>query len=416
MSRERDPTTPGLADIIRPGDRIVWGQGCAEPTTLAAALMAERNEIGDISAFIGASFSANLDPGFADRIAFTSYCATGANRHLAAAGKLALLPTPYSHLPELLAEQVDVLMLQLAPPDGNGVYSLGLAHDYVAPLIDAARIVIGEINDRTPWTHGERTLRDTDIDYVVRTSAPLPEVSTGAPGEAGQAIANHVAGLVEDGSVLQAGLGALPASVLSALSRHRDLGIHSGAFVDTMVDLIESGAVTNAQKSIDPGQSVVGVMLGSERSFRFVERNKDVSFRSTTYTHNPDVLASIDRFVAINSALEVDLTGQINAEVARGRYVGAVGGGPEFLRGAARSKGGLPIVVLPATVKQGDETVSTIVDRLNGPVSTARSDAGLIVTEYGVADLRGQSLAERRKRMIAIADPRFRETLERSEA
>jgi acetyl-CoA hydrolase len=283
----------------------------------------------------------------------------------------------------------------------------------LVPLIDSARIVVAEVNDRAPFTFCERTVRADDIDIIVRTSRPLPEAESHTSGSAETAIAERIAGLVEDGAVLQIGIGAIPDCVIRALSGHRDLGVHSGLITDGIVDLIASGAVTNARKRIDTGVSVTGLLAGSRRLAEFAHRNPKILLRSTAYTHSQSVIENLDRFTAINSAVEVDLTGQINSETAQGRYVGAVGGAVDFLRGAHGSRGGLPIVALPAAAKGQNGPASRIVYKLGGPVSTSRADAGIIVTEYGVADLRGLPVAQRVGRMIAIADPAFRENLER---
>jgi len=276
--------------------------------------------------------------------------------------------------------------------------------------------VIAEVNDQAPWTFGERPVRDEDLDYIVRTSRAPVELRQPEPGEAELAIARHVGGLIEDGATLQFGLGAMPEAILAALGDRRDLGIHSGTIGDGVVGLTRSGVITNARKSIDPGVTVAGMMMGTKRLYDFAHRNAAVQFRATDYVHNAVVLARIDRFVALNSAIEVDLTGQINAEVANGQYIGAVGGALDFLRAANRSKGGLPIVALPSTAGAGAKRASRIVAQLSGPVSTPRSDAGIIATEHGIADLRGQTLSERVRRMIAIAHPDFREQLERDSA
>jgi acetyl-CoA hydrolase len=416
MSQELNLRSLDLAGIVRPGDTVMWGQATAEPVPLTQALMAQRHAIGHFKIFLGMTNSDTLKPEYADCIAFSSYCGTGGNRALVKAAKLDILPCHYSQLPELIQSgrlKIDVLMLQLAPADKNGNYSFGIAHEFLVQAIDAARVVIAEINDQAPWTYGERPVRDGDLDYIVRTSRAPLEIFQPQPGEAELAIARHVAGLIEDGATLQFGLGAMPEAILAALGDRRDLGIHSGTIGDTVADLTQAGIITNTRKSIDPGLTVTGMMMGSRRLHDFAHRNAAVQFRSTTYTHNADVLARIDRFVALNSAVEVDLTGQINAEVAGGIYIGAVGGALDFLRGASRSKGGLPIVALPSTAGGIGKRAGRIVARLSGPVSTPRSDAGIIATEYGIADLRGQVLSERKRRMIAISHPDFREQLER---
>ena len=408
----RDIDALEFASIVHPGDTVAWGQSVAEPEPLTQALMAQRHAIGDFNVFLGATYSDTLKPEYADCISFSAYGGAGANRSLAKAGKLDIIPTHYSQLPELITSgrlKIDVLLLQLAPADADGNYSLSMAHEYLIPALAAARVVIAEVNDQAPWTYGERPVRAEDLDYLLRTSRQPLELLHPAPGNAELAIARHIANLIEDGATLQLGIGALPEAVLSALRDHSDLGMHTGAIGDQAAELMQAGVINNAKKSIDRGVTVAGAMFGGRRIQRFCDRNRGVQFRSASYTHNADVLAGIERFVALNSAIEVDLTGQINAEIAGGVYVGAVGGALDFLRAAQRSKGGLPIIALPATAGK----FSRIVSKLSGPVTTPRSDAGIIVTEYGVADLRGLPLSKRIARMIAIAHPDFREQLER---
>ena len=403
-----------LGAIVRPGDNVVWGQASAEPVPLTQALMQQRHAIGNFSTFLGVTYSDTLKAEYADCVRFTAYCGSGGNRELAKAGKLDILPCHYSQLSELIKGgrlKVDVLMLQLAPANERGEYSLSIAHEYLIPALESARVVIAEVNELAPWTYGERTVREADLDFVVRTARAPLELVHPQPGPAELAIARNVAALIEDGATLQFGLGTLPEAILAELGDRRDLGVHSGAIGDQVAALMQTGAINNAKKSIDRGVSIAGVMFGSRRLHGFAHRNPQVQFRSSAYTHGAGVLAQIERFTALNSAVEVDLSGQINAELAAGVYVGAVGGAVDFLRAAQISKGGLPIVALPS---MSGTKHSRIVSSLNGPVSTPRSDAGIIVTEYGVADLRGASLNERARKMLAIAHPDQREQLERS--
>jgi acyl-CoA hydrolase len=408
------PGSIDFASIVRAGDNVMWGQANAEPVPLTQALIAQRHQIGRFRVFLGASTADTCQPGHADCIDFVSYCGTGANRALARAGALDVLPCHYSQFPHMMrsgALKIDVLLLQLAPPDQEGRYSLSVAHEYLVPALDTARVIVAEVNEQAPWTYGERYLRDADLDFILPTSRAPLENAPSKTGNLELAIASHVAGLIEDGSTLQFGLGAIPEAVLARLSDRRNLGVHSGAIGDKVADLMDAGVINNARKNVDRGQTIAGVMMGSRRIHDFAHRNQAVQFRSTSYTHDPEVLARIDRLVALNSALEVDLSGQINAEVANGSYVGAVGGALDFLRGAWRAKGGLPVVAMPSTAGKG---ASRIVATLSGPVSTPRSDAGVIVTEYGVADLRGLTLKQRRERLLAIAHPDYRAALERS--
>ena len=410
-----------FAQYVRPGDLVAWGQCGAEPCTLTMRLMAQRQAIaaqggggGRFRVFIGASWSGTLEPAHADVVDFLAYGAAGTNRRLERAGVLDILPCHYSQFREAFTHgpnRVDVLLLQVAPADEAGRYSLSIAHEYLVPLIETARVVIAEVNAAAPWTYGERMLRAEDFDVLVHTERMPLEAPVAQAGEAeariAARVASHVAGLVEDGSTLQLGLGALPEAIAARLADRRDLGVHTGTIGDALAGLMEAGVVTNARKTRDAGVSVAGTMMGTRRVYEFAHRNAQVQFRSTAYTHDIGVLGSIDRFVAINSALEVDLTGQMNAEVAAGRYVGAVGGALDFMRGAVRSRGGMAVVALASRARHG----SRIVARLSGPVSTPRGDAAVIVTEHGVADLRGLTLAQRVERMLAIAPAECREAL-----
>ena len=233
-----------------------------------------------------------------------------------------------------------MLLLQLAPANERGEYSLSIAHEYLIPALEAARVVIAEVNEQAPWTYGERPSSKPISTTSCTAAARRWNSYTRSRATTEQAIARHVAALIEDGATLQFGLGALPEAILGQLADRRDLGVHSGAIGDQVAALMQSGAINNARKSIDRGLSVAGIMFGSRRLHDFAHRNPQIQFRSSSYTHGPGVLARIERFTAINSAVEVDLSGQINAEVAAGAYVGAVGGAVDFLRAAHYSREG----------------------------------------------------------------------------
>lgn len=401
-----------LSSLICPGDTVMWGQSHAEPVTLMRALVAQRHSFKRIRVFLGIGLADVLTPEHADAIDFLAYCGSGANRKLARANVLDILPAHYSQLPELVrsgALRIDVVMLQVSPPDEHGRYSLGLAREYLVEALKHARAIVAEVHPDVPWTYGGPFLRAADIDLLVTSDTPFPDAAATPPGPVEQAIGQHVASLVEDGATLQTGIGAIPDAVMAALHDKRDLGVHTGSIGDGIAALCEAGVVTNARKTIDAGITVGGVIIGSARVRRFAHRNPALELRGTEYTHNPHVLRRIERFTAINSAVEVDLTGQVNAEVVGGTYVGAVGGVGDFLRAAQASRGGVPIVALPSTAGAHSRIVTT----LSGPVTVPRSDACVIVTEYGIADLRGLSLAQRVPKMIAIAHPDHRERLAR---
>lgn len=400
-----------LTRWLRPGDTVLWGQANAEPRTLTRALIAQRHALARLRLVLGIDLSRTLQPEHADAFDFTSYCGAGGNRALARAGLLDILPCPYSQWPALLrsgALKVDAVLVQVSPPDAQGHHSLGLANDLLIAALDSARVVIAECHPEVPWTHGARTLDAREIDLLVPATQPLLQNLPAPASDTSLAIARHVAALVDDGATLQLGLGGIPDAVLPLLADRRDLGLHSGVVGDGMVELAQRGVLTNARKSIDRGIGIAGVLMGSQRLYRFAHLNPALQLRGSDYTHGTDVLRRIDRFMAINSALEVDLSGQVNAEVAGGDYVGAVGGAPDFIRAAQASRGGASIIALPATALARSRIVAT----LSGPVTTPRCDAGIFVTEYGVADLRGLGLAARRKKMIDIAAPQHRAALD----
>ncbi len=402
-----------LSRVVRPGDGVLWGQACAEPQTLVEAFVAQRAAFSGARVFLGVNYAGTVRPEHADHLRLSAYCGAGANRALADAGVLEIHPHPYSQLAGLIRSRripVDVVMLQVSPADQQGRYSLGLAAEHLVPALEACRTVVAEVNDQVPWTHSDRLLKREDFALLIETSrAPVP-LPYGAPGEQEKAIARHAAEFVPDRAVLEFGLGSLPEAILSAVAGRRDLGVHSGTVGDGVADLMRSGAITNAHKEIDAGRTTCGVLFGTRTLFDYAHRNAAFRLANVEHTHAPRVLAQLSRFVAVNSAVEVDLTGQVNAEVANGSYLGAVGGALDFIRAANQSPGGVSLMCLPSAI---GTRATRIVSSLSGPVATPRSEAGVIVTEQGAADLRGCTLRERAKRMIAIAHPAFRETLER---
>jgi acetyl-CoA hydrolase len=373
-----------VAGIIRPGDGVLWGQACAEPRALVSAFLDQRAAYSGARVFMGASYSGLVKPEHADHLRLTSYCGTGSNRALADAGVLDILPAPYSRLGSLIRDRqiaCDVVLVQVSPPNARGEYSLGLAVEYLLPALARARAVIAEVNDQVPWTQTERLLRKEDLALVVESSAAPVELPSTRPTDGDKSIAATAAQFIPEGAVIECGIGTLPNAVLSALHGRRGLSIHSGAIGDGVADL-------------DLKACAAGTLMGTRRLFAWARDNAKLRLFSSDYTHGAKVLGGLERFVAINSAVEVDLTGQVNGEVAKGSYVGAVGGALDFVRAASNSPGGVSIIVVPA---------SRIVESLSGPVSIPRSEAGVIVTEKGAADLRGCTLREREKRLAAIS-------------
>jgi acyl-CoA hydrolase len=406
-----------LKGIVRPGDHIVWGQATGEPQTLTEALVRQRGELGQIDVFIGATFSKTLLPEHTDRIRVSGYGAIGSAGALARAGVLEIVPCHVGQIAQYIADgriACDVAFVQVSPPGPDGRHSFGVIHDYIPTAVAMARTVVAEVNDQVPWTYGASSLGPDDIDLAVHTSRPVLEVQPAVVGELERAIAGHAGAYIDDGTVLQVGIGGVPDAILQSIRDRKDLGLHSGMIGDAFVDLVECGALTNAHKTIDAGISIAGALIGTRRLYEFAHRNALLGMRDSAYTHGDAILARIDRLVSINSAIEVDLTGQVNAEVAGSAYVGATGGQVDFVRAGHRSAGGRSIIAFASTAK-GD-AISRIGVGLGGPVTTARSDVDVIVTEYGAAELRGQPLRERVRRLIAIAHPTFREGLERDAA
>jgi len=379
---------PDLARLVRPGDGVILGQACSEPQTLSEALVAQRAAYSGARLFLGVNYAGIVRPEHADHLRLSAYCGAGRNRALADAGVLEIHPHPYSRLAALIRARAipcDVALLQVSPPNARGEYSMGLGVDYLLPAIESARAVIAEVNDRVPWTRTEKLFRREEFALLVESSREPAMPPPARRGEAEAAIARHAAAFVPDGATIEFGLGLLPDAVCSALSARRGLRVHSGTIGDGVIELMRTGAVTEVR---------CGQLIGTRALFELARENPAIQLRSIEYTHDPRVLGSIERFVAINSAVEVDLTGQVNAEVAGGSYLGAVGGALDFMRAAGHSAGGVSLLVLPA---------ARVVETLSGPVSTPRSEAGVIVTEKGAADLRGCTLKERERRMRRIS-------------
>lgn len=391
MPQELSPTRPDLSSLIRPGDGVVWSQACAEPVALVDAFLSVAAEVTPLTAFVGLSWR-DLSPAVPASLRVLSYGALG---RLGRLPNLELIPCHFSALPGLFAQRKlpgDVALVQVAPPDRQGRCSLGVGVDYIADAVAHARVVIAEVNDHCPRTAGPWVAWDR-IDAVLPSSRPLLEAPPLQPGELEARIAGQVAALVEDGDTIQLGVGALPEAILGALHGHRDLGVHSGMISDGVLALIEAGVVTNARKPIDRNLTVTGAALGSHRLFDALPAHEEVLFAPVSYTHAPATLAKLGKLAAINSALEVDLSGQVGAERVGERALGAVGGQVDFLRAAA-TYGGTAIIALPST---------RIVPTLRGPVSTARSDVDWVVTEHGACSLRGLSEAARRRELLRVA-------------
>lgn len=400
-----------FAGLLRDDDLVVCGQTCAEPLTLTRKLVAHCAEHHQpVRIFVGTLFSATFDHAPASA-SFLSYGAIGRAARLSERGMLDVLAERYHSVPGLFANgplRADVVLLQAAEA-ADGTLSFGLSCDYALQAARQARLVVVELNPWAPWTYGTPWPRDLRIDIRVRADCPPLELPRSAADDTATAIGRHVAQLVPDGATLQTGVGSLPDATLDALRDHRHLGLHSGLLGDAGLDLIRCGVIDNSRKTRDAGIAVANTLCASADGYRYADRNTGIEVRHSDDTHDAAILGRQARLHAINGALQIDLGGQANCETLRGRPHGGIGGLLDFTRAARQSSEGRAITVLPATAAQG--TLSRIVPTLSGPATLGRSDIDVVVTEYGVAELRGASLAQRARRLIAIAAPRFRDEL-----
>lgn len=403
-----------FAGIVRPGDHILWTQGAGEPLPLVRRLLEQRHQIGRFSVLLGASYVDLVRPEHADCISFSTLGAVGTTRRMVAAGHADVIPCHLSEAARLLGSadwRTDVVIVQLAQHPQTGDLSYSSVNGYVSAALPRARVVVAEINEHAPWTRSSTPIDAADIDIVVRTARPLIEVAAESPSALDEQIADHVVDLIPDGSTIQLGIGGIPRAVTSRLTQRDNLSMHTGVVGDAVIDLIESGALTNLTKPRDRGITVTGGLIGTRRLFEFCHLNPHVAVEPVGYTHAQAVLASLPNLTAINSALEVDLTGQVGSEVAGARYVGTIGGQADFVRGALAAQGGRSIIALRSTTSQGR---SRIVPTLQSGVATiSRADADVVITEWGQAQLRGRSLEDRMRAMIRIAHPEAREELAR---
>jgi acyl-CoA hydrolase len=402
-----------LADWVRPGEVVGWPQGPGEPLALTEKLVQQRAELRNVGLLFGLTQSPTLSPEIAE--SFVLHALNGAGTSRKVTGLSEIYPGHVSQIPSLLRQGVlplDVAFIQVTRLN-DGRFSLGVISDFTQAMIQRARRVIALLNPALPAMQADALVEPSDIDVLVEADSRIIDLPDPTPSEVERLVALNVASMIPDRATLQLGVGTLPAAVAEALSAHRELGMHSGVVSDVLVDLVERGIVTNAYKGRDAGKTITGGLFGTQRLRDFAQESGAIEMRSADYTHSLAITASIPNFYTINSAIEIDVTGQVNAEIASGRYLGAVGGQVDFVRAGAASEGGSSIIAFPSATPDGKH--SRIVASLAGrPVTTARSDVDVIVTEYGVARLRGVGLQERARRLIAIAHPDHRSALTQS--
>lgn len=398
---------------IPPGCRILVGSGAAVPGTLVRAMVESGhhlmdNEVVHILTLGPAPYVApEHQPRFRHRAFFI-----GPNtREAVQQGRADFTPVFLSEIPELIRSRrlrIDVALVQVSPPDEHGYASLGVSVDIVRAAVEAASLVLAEVNPRMPRTHGDSFVHVRQLHQLVPVDTPLPERLPEPPDPVSREIGRQVASLVPDGATLQVGIGRIPDAALEALSGHHDLGLHTEMLSDGVMRLVEAGVITGRRKTHLPGKLVTAFLMGTQRLYAWAHDHPAIEMRASDYTNDPAIISRHERMVAINAALAVDLTGQVAADTLQGFFFSGIGGQVDFIRGAARSRGGKPIVALPSTAKHG--TVSRIQAQLEpgSGVVTSRGDVHYVVTEYGVADLWGRSIRERALALVAVAHPDFR--------
>jgi 4-hydroxybutyrate CoA-transferase len=412
--RGRVTTAEEAVRAVRSGDHVWVHAGCNNPEELVHALARRAPELRGVEVDHLMTFGAadHADPRHSGSFRQRSFF-TGANvREAVSEGRADYVPIHLSEISRLIASgklPVDVALLHLSPPDEHGFCSFGVGIECSKAAAEHARTVIALVNRRMPRSLGDSFIHVSKLTQVVEVDRPIVELpKAGPPSDAARAIGQKVAELVEDGSTLQIGVGEIPDAVILSLGDKRDLGVHTEMFSDGVVELFERGVITGEAKTLHKGKIVASFVLGSKRTFDFLDNNPFVEFHPTEYVNDPFVVAQNEKMVAINSAIAVDITGQVCSDSIGTRVYSGFGGQVDFIRGAARSKGGKPVIALPSTAKGG--RVSRIVDCLaeGSGVVTSRADVHYVVTEHGVASLFGASLRERAAALIAIAHPDFR--------
>lgn len=398
---------------IKSGDRVVVGHACGEPKYIIEAMVRNKEAYRNVEIvhMVSMGKSEYAKPEMAPYFRHNSIFVGATTRDAVAEGRGDFTPCYFSEVPKLFRDgtlPVDVAMIQLSPPDEHGYCSFGVSNDYTKPAAENAKIVIAEVNDKMPRTLGDSFIHVSNIDYIVETSNDIIELKAPKIGDVERAIGENCAKLIDDGSTLQLGIGAIPDAVLLFLKDKKDLGIHSEMISDGVVELMERGVINNKAKTLHQGKAAVTFLMGTKKLYDFVDNNPSVVMYPVDYINDPVVIAQNYKMVSINSCIQVDFMGQIASESIGLKQFSGVGGQVDFVRGAAMGQGGKSIIAIPSTASRG--RISRIVPFLDegAAVTTSRNDAHYVVTEYGIANLRGKTLRERARALINIAHPDFR--------
>lgn len=407
------------AKKVPSGARVVLGHAAASPVDVVRAMTDHKEDYQDVeivhmlSLGKGEYMQEGMEPHFRHNALFVG----GNSRKAIGRGQADYTPCFFSEVPKLFKEgilPVDVAIIQVSSPDQHGYCSYGLACDYTKPATECAKLVIAEVNAQMPRVHGDNYIHISEIDYIVETSNPLHEIPKAVIGDVEKAIGENCAKLIEDGSTLQLGIGAIPDAVLLFLNDKKDLGIHTEMFSDGVLSLVKSGVINNSKKSLHKGKMISTFLMGSKDLYEFVDNNPMVELYPVDYVNHPAVIMQNDNLVSINSCIQVDFMGQVVSESIGLAQFSGVGGQVDYVRGASMAKNGKSIIAMPSTASGGKVSRITPFVTEGSAVTTSRNDVHYVVTEYGIANLKGKTLRQRAQALIQISHPDFRLELEKA--
>jgi len=416
LFKSRIVTAEEAVKHIKSGDRVFLSGNCSVPQILLASLVDYAYTLKDIEIIQALTIGPAdyVAPEMEGHLRVNTIFVSSNNRSAVQQGLADFTPVLLSEFPLLFRDgylTLEVALVHLSPPDNYGFCSIGIEVGLTKSALNAAKIIIAEVNQQMPRTLGDSFIHISKLDYIVPVNYPLTEMKMGdsKTTKVSEQIAGYITELIPDGATMQMGIGAIPDAVLKHLFTKKDLGIHTELFSDGVIDLVEAGVLTNAKKTLHPGKIIAGFVIGSRRLYDWVDDNPLIELHPTEYVNDPFTIAQNDRMVAINSAIEIDLTGQVCADSIGPKIYSGVGGQLDFIYGASRSKGGVPIIALPSTAKSFSRIVSML--KHGAGVVTTRNHIHYVVTEYGIADLYGKTIRQRANNLINIAHPRFREEL-----
>lgn len=416
MYNKRIQTAKEAAKNIPSNSRVVLGHAAATPKEVVEAMIESYNDYKNVEIVHMLSLGTDgymkeeMEGHFTHNALFVG----GNSRRAVKENRADYTPCFFYEVPSLFTSgklAVDVAIIQVSKPNAQGICSFGLSNDYTKTAAACAKLVIAEVNDQMPWVYGDNFINVEDIDIIVETSNPLCEIPLPVIGDTEKAIGEHCASLIDDGDTLQLGIGAIPDAVLLFLDDKRDLGIHTEMFSDGILSLVAKGVITNKEKTLHPGKMIATFLMGSKELYDFVDNNEHVELHPVDYVNHPATIMKNDNIVSINSCIEIDLMGQVVSESIGLKQFSGVGGQVDYVRGASMAKGGKSIIAIPSTASKGTVSRITPFIKKGSAITTSRNDVQYVVTEYGVADLKGKTLKERAEALIAIAHPDFRAEL-----